>query len=205
MGGDAVGTLVWPADVRFRFDRSQGRRRDCVLWGNAGEARAGVHHTEGERPVVGYKTPSTTAGRESGRHYAAGGLRHLDAQLGSLFRGRKASELRQCILERGGSAGAVSSEGDGSHIDNQQDRGIYGLFPEFRPLLKREILQEAVGRLGEIREEDVRPIVDGIPRAWDVGDAARAALVTFAVGRARFLGDTMERELWPQMEFKFPD
>ena len=51
-----------------------------------------------------------------------------------------------------------------SHIDNQQDRGIYGLFPEFRPLLKREILQEAVGRLGEIREEDVRPIVDGIPR-----------------------------------------
>lgn len=92
-----------------------------------------------------------------------------------------------------------------SHIDNQQDRGIYGLFPEFRPLLKREILQEAVGRLGEIREEDVRPIVDGIPRAWDVSDAARAALVTFAVGRARFLGDTMERELWPQMEFKFPD
>ena len=84
-----------------------------------------------------------------------------------------------------------------------REEGVYGLFPEFWEYLDRELFREAIRELRGISPEEVRQMVDGIPREWDVSRAARDALVEFITRRAAFVCDHTEGEMWPQREFDF--
>lgn len=86
-----------------------------------------------------------------------------------------------------------------------KDPLVYGLFPEFRDFLDRNVLRRALRRLATLRRRDAQVIVDSIPREWDVGQSARAALVEFLIGRAGYLVDKMEAKLWDQRVLEFPE
>ena len=88
-------------------------------------------------------------------------------------------------------------------IDFVKDPGVYGLFPEFRPFLDRRAVRIAAKRLGSLKREEIRAIMEGIPKPWGVDQAARSGFADFIVGRAAYLADRMEVKLFPQLEM-FP-
>ena len=51
----------------------------------------------------------------------------------------------------------------------------------------------------------VRDIIAEIPRYWDVDTMSREAMVNLICQRARFVGNTLEGRLWPQMTLEFPE
>lgn len=72
-------------------------------------------------------------------------------------------------------------------IDAVRDERAYGLFPEFLPFLRPEVIATCLAQLGNLPVHLVREIVDGIPAAWDVSPGARHALETLIRDRAAFL------------------
>lgn len=85
-----------------------------------------------------------------------------------------------------------------AHIDIVRDQRLYGLFPEFEPLLVRSEVTRAISDLRTIRRPDIQAIVDGIPSAWQVNAPTREALVNFLCDRAAFLSENFVSLLWPQ-------
>jgi hypothetical protein len=94
-----------------------------------------------------------------------------------------------------------------SEIQYVQDEGIYGLFCEFRPYVREEIVVAAARRLREVSERDAAETVAAIPTEWDVSAEARAALAELICRRARWLADRITDRLsplcFPQREFRF--
>jgi hypothetical protein len=84
-----------------------------------------------------------------------------------------------------------------------KEEGCYGLFPEFWPHLSRDVMREAVRTLRAVTQVEVRQIVEGIPREWEVPQPVRDALVEFLCRRAVFVADHIEGWIWPQREFDF--
>ncbi len=95
-----------------------------------------------------------------------------------------------------------------SQIGRVQDEGVFGLYDEFRPFVKQEIMVATAARLRQMSESAARRIISLIPREWDVPPAARDALAELVYGRARWLADTITDRLsplcFPQREFDFP-
>ena len=85
-----------------------------------------------------------------------------------------------------------------AHIDVVRDQRLYGLFPEFKPLLVRSEVTRAISDLRTIRRPDIQAIVNGIPSAWQVNAPTREALVNFLCDRAAFLSENFVSLLWPQ-------
>ena len=89
-----------------------------------------------------------------------------------------------------------------------QESNVYGLFPEFRPFLDKEVVRRAVADLRQLDREAVEAMVSSIPPAWDVSKKGREALVNFVVTRSAFLVADVTRGseslprimtlLWPQ-------
>ncbi|MCH7687507.1 MAG: hypothetical protein IH899_12630 [Planctomycetes bacterium] len=92
-----------------------------------------------------------------------------------------------------------------AHIGNCRDGAVYGLFPEFKRFLDKDVVSQAVEQLGRIDETAVKRIVADIPNQWQVADKAKAALVSFVLQRAVYVADTIFEKLWPQKELEFPD
>ena len=92
-----------------------------------------------------------------------------------------------------------------AHIGNCKDDAVYGLFPEFKKFLKKDVVGQAAERLATIDEETVKRIVGGIPGEWQVPDKAKSALVGFVVQRAAYVAETIYDKLWPQRKLPFPD
>lgn len=92
-----------------------------------------------------------------------------------------------------------------AQIDAVKDEGVYGLFPEFRRFLDRNVVRQAVAQLRQITRQELQMIVDEIPAVWDVDQAARTALIDFLLQRAAFVAETIEVRLWPQSELRFPE
>jgi len=105
-----------------------------------------------------------------------------------------------CFGTRGGELTARIAQ-----IDNCRDERIYGLFTEFRPLLAKETVSQCVEKLDTIDTSIVQPIVNAIPRDWNVSLPARRALVDMIVQRSAFVAETITAKLWPQQEIKFTD
>ena len=93
-----------------------------------------------------------------------------------------------------------------ANIGLVQDEGIYGLFPEFRRYVKRELIRAAANRLGQVKAEEVRTVVGAIPTEWQVSDKAREALGQLICRRASWLADTITDRLAalcdPQMKLE---
>jgi len=67
------------------------------------------------------------------------------------------------------------------------DDQIYGLFPEFRDFLNKDTARQMCGKLKTIKDKQIQPIIDQIPREWEIDAATRQAWVDFIVSRAGFL------------------
>ncbi len=70
-------------------------------------------------------------------------------------------------------------------IDHVKDDRLYGLFPAFLPLLRREEVQSAAARLREADRAGLTVIVESVPAAW----------VDFLYRRAEFVADTLVERL----------
>ena len=83
-----------------------------------------------------------------------------------------------------------------AHIDTIREARVYGLFPEFKPLLDRSEVTRAVADLKMIGRTDIQTVVESIPPAWQANAAACEALVNF-------LSENFVSFLWPQGELDF--
>lgn len=77
------------------------------------------------------------------------------------------------------------------NISAVKDELIYGLFPEFKRFLRRDVLLICLADLQNVKTEHIRPIVASIPQQWEVDRDVREALIEFIVSRARFLADNL--------------
>ncbi len=83
------------------------------------------------------------------------------------------------------------------HIDLIQDERIYGLFPEFKPLIVRNWtgVDEGLAKLAQLDQHWLKAVVDGIPGAWQVDAAGRTALVEQIQRRAVFICGSFDAKL----------
>ncbi len=92
-----------------------------------------------------------------------------------------------------------------ANIEYVKDDGLYGLFPGFRPLVRQDDVELAVGRLREVTQEMVHPMVESIPDEWDVEARVKNALEELVVRRAHFVADAIlepiATECWPDRLF----
>ena len=68
-----------------------------------------------------------------------------------------------------------------------KDGQIYGLFPEFKGFLDKETACQLCNKLKTIKAKQIQPIIDQIPREWEIDAATRNAWVDYIVSRAGFL------------------
>ena len=83
-----------------------------------------------------------------------------------------------------------------STIDNEKnvnDKGIYGLFPEFVDFLKKDVAIAACAKLRKVRDETVRQYVEAIPGSWNISMDTREAWIQFIVKRAVFVANNFLR------------
>lgn len=74
------------------------------------------------------------------------------------------------------------------NIDNVQDAGIYGLFPEFRPWVTAgDHLGNAVTRLKAATRDQLEPFLGDLPAQWEVSADGRASVLDFLTARATWL------------------
>ncbi|MFN4920647.1 MAG: HipA family kinase [Planctomyces sp.] len=85
-----------------------------------------------------------------------------------------------------------------AHVDTMKDRRVFGLFPEFRGFLTRDVVSKASKDLKLITPEVVTEMANQIPKEWDVTREALDALVNLVVGRATFVADYIASKIWPQ-------
>jgi hypothetical protein len=83
-------------------------------------------------------------------------------------------------------------------IDRVQDSRVYGLFPAFVNMVRRDRVQESVARLVTLPDQLVRDTVDSIPGEWQVGADVRAALGELIIRRAGFVAEHIEDALQPR-------
>jgi hypothetical protein len=89
------------------------------------------------------------------------------------------------------------------NIDKIKDSRVFGLFPEFRKYLERVQVRQAIADLRRVDRAEVVRITQEIPREWEVGGEALEALADLVVGRASYVADTIESQLWPQKDLDF--
>jgi len=87
-----------------------------------------------------------------------------------------------------------------SNIGTIEDPRLYGLFPEFQPLICKADVTQAVADLKLIRRTDVETMVAAVPAEWQVSSSARAAWVELICRRADFVARTVSDLIWPQGE-----
>jgi hypothetical protein len=90
-----------------------------------------------------------------------------------------------------------------AHINRIQDPNVYGLFPEFREFLDKEVVGRCADRLRQASRAMLLQITQTMPAEWDVDRSAREALVSLLLGRARYVADCIIERLWPQKELPF--
>ncbi len=92
-----------------------------------------------------------------------------------------------------------------AYIDKVNDDRLYGLFPGFKPRVRQDDIEAAIGRLSELDQAAVFEIVASIPDAWEVSSKAAMALVKLICRRADFVADTIlkfvGRQCWPVQLF----
>lgn len=90
-------------------------------------------------------------------------------------------------------------------IDRVRDERLYGLFPGFVPLVSQADVEDAVSRLSQVTAAILQPMVDAIPREWEVDEKTKRALVELIERRADFVAATVMKTIaercWPDSLF----
>jgi hypothetical protein len=76
-----------------------------------------------------------------------------------------------------------------------KDERLYGLFPQFVPLLRREVAEAAVARLREMNMDEARRVIPEIPAEWQVSPAAQDAMLELVSRRAGLVADRILDQL----------
>lgn len=75
------------------------------------------------------------------------------------------------------------------------DERIYGLFPDFVPLLDRSVLVDACARLRDVEDERARRFVAEVPPEWEIDRLTKVAWTAMITRRARFVAATILEKL----------
>ena len=76
-----------------------------------------------------------------------------------------------------------------ARIDKVQDDRVYGLFPEFRELLREDIIASCVARLREMDAATADAMIATVPVEWEVSKEARKAWSELIYRRASIVAD----------------
>ncbi len=93
-------------------------------------------------------------------------------------------------------------------INTIHDPRIFGLFPEFKPLIFDEELKLAVADLRKINSATLDLAFEDIPKEWEVNADTQSAMKSFLLRRAEFVCDTIGSAIFPHLElpgFEFED
>lgn len=80
-------------------------------------------------------------------------------------------------------------------IVNEKQEAVFGLFPEFEALVKRDSVRAAAYRLLQATEAEMMTLVKEIPKPWLPDGDVRASLPGFLSRRAKFVADRVEQWL----------
>jgi hypothetical protein len=90
------------------------------------------------------------------------------------------------------------------HLEQIQDRRVYGTFPEFKPLLSTDAVSACSERLALFKLDEARQMISSVPREWLADALVRSVWTKHLTDRAHFLSANMHSLLWPQSEtFKY--
>ena len=85
-------------------------------------------------------------------------------------------------------------------IGNWQEKRLFCFFPEFRDLIQRASYEQGLARLSEATQAEMEPIVQQLPREWDVSNPVRDAITRLLVQRAAFLVEHLPKALGPYVQ-----
>ncbi len=91
------------------------------------------------------------------------------------------------------------------YIEYVKDERVYGLFPEFRDHLRKDVIQSCAQKLGTFRSAVANDIVSRVPHEWGVSNEVRLAWINLICGRAHFLATNIETILSPQLDLQLGD
>lgn len=74
-----------------------------------------------------------------------------------------------------------------ANLDTVRDSSIYGAFPQFHDYFDLAAVTECQERLRTVSRREIEPIVQTVPRAWEVGPAVRETWINFLLQRADFM------------------
>jgi hypothetical protein len=83
-----------------------------------------------------------------------------------------------------------------------KDDRIYGNFPEFEAYFSRTVATKTLKRLKSINEEDIRLIIEAIPKEWDIGHQTQEAWIGFLIQRADYIANHFLQN-WNQKQQSF--
>lgn len=92
---------------------------------------------------------------------------------------------------------------DLKNIGRIQDPRVFGLFPEFLDLLKKEDVERAATDLRSFDSSVLGKALNGVPDEWEVSKEALEALGELICRRAKFVADSIVSKIWPQQEIPF--
>lgn len=79
-----------------------------------------------------------------------------------------------------------------AYIEKVQDSHVYGLFSEFQPRLKPDIIDSSAERLKEMDLGTARAMIETVPAEWEVSEETREAWAELIYRRAGFVADNVE-------------
>ncbi len=81
-----------------------------------------------------------------------------------------------------------------------EDEGVYGLFPEFVPLVRREEMDTICARLAKLEPAWVADLIGSVPNEWNVPTGCRSAWSAHICARARFVAANLCRYVFLQAD-----
>jgi len=78
-----------------------------------------------------------------------------------------------------------------ARIDKVHDEHVYGLFPEFRGMLRENMIIDCAARLREMDEATADAIIATVPRQWEVSSETRKPWSELIYRRAGFVADNI--------------
>ena len=80
-----------------------------------------------------------------------------------------------------------------AHIDKVKEERVYGLFPEFREMLREDIITKCAARLREMDSTTADAVIATVPPQWEVSSEARQAWSNLICSRAGFVADNIHK------------
>ncbi|WP_236616078.1 HipA family kinase [Rhodopirellula europaea] len=97
----------------------------------------------------------------------------------------------------------IDASGIPAYQSKIEDPAIYGLFPEFRNFLDRDVVKEAAAKLLKLDLPTITNIVDAVPDEWIRHPESKDRWKSFIRDRARFVSNHIESKIFPQGEFSY--